>query len=55
MKVSSSGCESYQWSKDGQPLLDGADFSGVSSNILYINRASQGTEGKCSCCVSNGS
>ena len=55
VQVSSSGCESYQWSKDGHPLLDGADFSGVSSNILYINRASQGTEGKYSCCVSNGS
>ena len=55
VQVSSSGYESYQWSKDGQPLLDGADFSGVSSNILYIDRASQGTEGKYSCCVSNGS
>ena len=54
VQVSSSGCESYQWSKDGQPLLDGADFSGVSSNMLYIDRASQGTEGKYSCCVSNG-
>ena len=55
VQVSPSGYESYQWSKDGQPLLDGADFSGVSSNILYIDRASQGTEGKYSCCVSNGS
>ena len=55
VQVSSNGCESYQWSKDGQPLLDGADFSGVSSNILYINRASKDTEGKYSCCVSNGS
>ena len=55
VQVSSNGCESYQWSKDGQPLLDGADFSSVSSNILYISRASQGTEGKYSCCVSNGS
>ena len=55
MQVSSSGCESYQWSKDGQPLLDGADFSGVSSNILYIDRASQGTEGMYACCVCNGS
>ena len=55
VQVSSSGCESYQWSKNGQPLLDGADFSGVPSNMLYINRASQGTEGKYSCCVSNGS
>ena len=55
VQVSSSGCESYQWRTNGQPLLDGADFSGVSSNILYINRASQDTEGKYSCCVSNGS
>ena len=55
VQVSCSGCESYQWSKDGLPLLDGADVSGVSKNMLYINRASQGTEGKYSCCVSNGS
>ena len=55
VQVSSSGSASYQWSKDGQPLLDGADFSGVSSNILYIDRASKGTEGKYACCVSNGS
>ena len=54
LQVSSSGCESYQWSKDGQPLLDGADFSCVSSNMLYIDRASQGTEGKYSCFVSSG-
>ncbi len=54
VQVSSSGCESYQWSKDGQPLLDGADFSGVCSNILYINKASKCTEGKYSCRVSRG-
>ena len=54
VQVSCSGCESYQWSKYGQPLLDGADISGVSNNMLYIDRASQGTEGKYSCCVSNG-
>ena len=46
------GSESYQWSKDGQPLVDGADYSGVSSSMLYINRASHGTEGKYCCCVS---
>ena len=54
VQVSSSGCESYQWSKDCQPLHDGTDVSGVSSNILYIDRASKGTEGKYSCFVSNG-
>ncbi len=55
VQVSCSGCESYQWSKDGEPLLDGADFCGVCSNILYINRARQCTEGKYSCRVSRGS
>ena len=55
VQVTSSRYESYQWSKDGQPLLDGADFSGVSSSILYINKASHCSEGKYSCCVSNGS
>ena len=53
VQVSSSGSESYQWSKDGHPLLDGTDFSGMSSNMLYIDRASQDKEGKYSCCVSN--
>ncbi len=55
VQVSSSGYESYQWSKYGQPVLDGADFSGVCSNILYINKASKCTEGKYSCRVSRGS
>ena len=53
VQVSSSGCESYQWSKDGQPLLDGADFSGVTSNMLYTDRASKGTEGKYFCFVNS--
>ena len=53
--TSCNGSESYQWNKDGQPLVDGAEYSGVSSNILYINRASHGTEGKYCCCVSTGS
>ena len=55
VQVSCDGSESYQWSKDGQSLVDGADYSGVSSNILYINRASHGTEGKYCCCVNTGS
>ncbi len=52
VQVSSSGCESYQWSKDGKPLLDRADLFGVCSNILYIDKASKGSEGKYSCRVS---
>ena len=54
VQVSFEGCESYQWSKDGQPLHIGDDFSDVTNSILYISRARQGTEGKYSCCVSNG-
>ena len=45
--------KSYQWSKNGQPLLEGIYFSGVSSNMLYINRASQHMEGRYSCSISN--
>ena len=55
VQVSSSAGESYQWSKDGQPLSEGVDYSGVCSNMLYVNRARQGTEGKYSCCVRSGS
>ena len=54
VQVSSSGYESYQWRKDGHPVHDGSDFSGVSSNMLYIDGARQATEGKYSCSVSNG-
>ncbi len=52
--VSGSECESYQWSKNGQPLVDGADYSGVYSNILYINNACNYTEGKYSCIIDRG-
>ena len=54
VQFSSKGCESYQWSKDGQPLHIRDDFSDVTNSILYISRARQGTEGKYSCCVRNG-
>ena len=54
VQVSSCDCLSYRWSKNGQHLIDGSDFFGVTSNLLYINRARQGTEGKYSCWVSNG-
>ena len=46
--------KSDQWSKNGQPLHEGRDFSGVSSNMIYINRASQHVEGRYSCSISNG-
>ena len=54
VQVTSSDCLSYRWSKNGQHLIDGSDFFGVTSNLLYINRARQGSEGKYSCWVSNG-
>ena len=53
VQVTSSESVSYQWSKDGQPLCDGLDFSDVCSKMLYINRANQRSEGQYSCCVSN--
>ena len=53
VQVSFEGGESYQWSKDCQPLHIGDDFSDVTNSILYISRARQGTEGKYSCCVRN--
>ena len=43
---------SYQWNKDGQPLANSSIYSGVDENILVVRHASQGTEGKYTCCVS---
>ena len=54
VQVAGSGEESYEWNKDGQPLLEGSEFSGVSSNFLFINGASQHEIGKYSCTISNG-
>ena len=53
VQVAGSGEESYQWNKDSQPLVEGRDFYGVSSNMLYINRASQRVEGRYSSSISN--
>ena len=53
VQVSCSGEESYEWSKDGQPLFEGSEFSDVSSNFLFINGASQHVIGKYSCTISN--
>ena len=52
--VYSSDCLAYRWNKNGQHLRNGSDYFGVTSNLLYINRARQGSEGKYSCWVSNG-
>jgi len=49
----SRGGESFQWSKDGQPLHEEENFSGVSTNMLYISRAHQSSEGNYSCTVSS--
>ena len=51
--IAGSGEVSYEWSKDGQPLLEGSEFSGVFSNFLFINEASQLVIGKYSCTISN--
>ena len=52
--IAGSGEVSYEWSKDGQPLSEGSEFSGVSSNFLFINGASQHETGKYSCTITNG-
>ena len=54
VQVAGSGEESYEWSKDCQPLSEGSEFSGVSSNFLFINGASQHVTGKYSCTITNG-
>ena len=54
VQVYSSDRLAYRWNKNGQHLRNGSDNFGVTSNLLYINRARQGTEGKYSCWVSNG-
>ena len=54
VQVAGSGEQSYKWSKDGQPLSERNEFSGVSSNFLFINGASQHVIGKYSCTISNG-
>ena len=52
--IAGSGEVSYEWSKDGQPLSEGSEFSDVSSNFLFINGASQHIIGKYSCTITNG-
>ena len=43
---------SYQWKKDGQPLVDSSTYSGVHDDILVVSHASKGAEGEYTCCVS---
>ena len=54
VQVAGSGEQSYKWSKDGQPLSERNEFSGVSSNFLFTNGASQHVTGKYSCTINNG-
>ena len=43
---------SYQWKKDGQPLVNSSTYTGVNSEILVIGHARQGIEGEYTCHVS---
>ena len=44
---------SYQWNKDGQPLLkNSCRYSGVHEDILVVKHAFQGSEGEYTCRVS---
>ena len=44
---------SYQWKKDGQPLVNSSTYTGVNDEILVIGHARQGTEGEYTCHVSS--
>ena len=54
VRVSSTESVSYQWMKDGQPLLDSEDYSGTCTDILFVSQASQGTGGSYACLVRTG-
>ena len=41
----------YQWKKDGQPLVESPIYCGVQDDILIINQASQTTVGEYTCSV----
>ena len=51
VQVISNDRECYQWNKDDVDLPEGAGFSGVSSNILFINEMTKEKEGKYFCSV----
>ena len=53
VQVAGSREESYEWSKDGRSLLEGSEFSGVFSNFLFIDGASQHVIGNYSCTITN--
>ena len=54
VQVSSTESVSYQWMKDGQPLLDCEDYSSTCTDILFVSQASQGTGGNYACLVRTG-
>ena len=54
VQVSSTESVSYQWMKDGQPLLGSEDYSGTCTDILFVSQASQRTGGSYACLVCTG-
>ena len=55
VQVNSSEPVSYQWTKDGEPLRASPTHSGIQSDILFINNASQGTQGGYVCYINHAS
>ncbi len=45
LSVGSLNAGSFQWNRNGQPISNGADFSGVNTDTLTINAVSAGTVG----------
>ena len=55
VQVSSNIPVNYQWMKDGKIISDASNYSGISSAILFVAKASLQTQGKYSCSVTCGS
>ena len=55
IQVSSNIPVNYQWKKDGKIISDASTYSGISSAILFVAKASLRTEGEYSCSVTCGS
>ena len=53
VKASPRESVSYQWMKDGQPLVNSSTYTGVNDEILVIGHARQGIEGEYTCHVSS--